>query len=156
MQHVSIPQLPATPPKLETYRQAQINDLVCARVREYCKSQWPGRDSIKSAVKPYWKVRGSLSLCDNLLLYNHRIVVPPALRRETMMKLHEGHQGVERSRLRTNTLVWLPCVNSQVKEFVENCRECALSLCDNLLLYNHCIVVPPALRRETMMKAIRG
>ena len=42
-----------------------------------------------------------------------------------MKKLHEGHQGVKRSRIRTKSSVWWPCVTSQVKEFVENCRECA-------------------------------
>ena len=57
-------------------------------------------------MKPYWKVRGLLTLCDDLLLYNSHIVVSPSLRRKTMLKIHEGHQGVERCRERFRLFVW--------------------------------------------------
>ena len=56
---VSIPSLPATPPKLMEYVQAQIDDPTCAKVREYCETQWPSRNSIDSSLKPYWKVKAS-------------------------------------------------------------------------------------------------
>ena len=102
-----------------------MEDAECSKVREYCQTNWPAKYSIESSLKPYWKVRGSLTLCNDLLLYNSRIVVPPSLRRETMLKIHEGHQGVERCRERVRSSVWWPGVTSQVKQFVENCRECA-------------------------------
>ena len=125
MEHIAIPSLPATPAKLEVYRQAQMEDKVCAKVREHCQSSWPERDTTESALKPYWKVRMSLTICDNLLLYNNRIVVPATLRNETLSLLHRGHQGVERSRSRAKTSVWWPCMSSEVKQYVENCQECA-------------------------------
>ena len=96
--HVTMSSIPATAARLQAYRQAQMEDAECSKVREYCQTNWPAKHSIESLLKPYWKVRGSLTLCDDLLLYNSRIVVPPSLRRETMLKIHEGHQGVERCR----------------------------------------------------------
>ena len=123
--HVTMSSIPATTHRLQAYRQAQMEDAECSKVREYCQTNWPAKHSIESSLKPYWKVRGSLTLCDDLLLYNSRIVVPPSLRRETMLKIHEGHQGVERCRERVRSSVWWPGVTSQVKQFVENCRECA-------------------------------
>ncbi len=42
-----------------------------------------------------------------------------------MARIHQGHQGVERCRLRTKTSVWWPGVTSQIKQMVENCRICA-------------------------------
>ena len=81
--HVTMSSIPATTHQLQTYRQAQMEDAECAKVREYCQTYWPAKHSIESSLKPYWKVRGSLTLCDDLLLYNSRIVVPPSLRRET-------------------------------------------------------------------------
>ncbi|XP_064390623.1 uncharacterized protein K02A2.6-like [Halichondria panicea] len=119
------PSLPATPPKLMEYVQAQIDDPTCAKVREYCETQWPSRNSIDSSLKPYWKVKASLTLVKQLLLYNNRIVVPLKLRKETLENIHEGHQGIERSRLRAQCSVWWPCVTAEVKQYVENCRECA-------------------------------
>ncbi len=43
------------------YAQAQIDDPTCAKVREYCETQWPSRNSIDSSLKPYWKVKASLT-----------------------------------------------------------------------------------------------
>ena len=76
-------------------------------------------------VEALLEVRGSLTLCDDLLFYNSRIVVPSSLRRETMLKIHEGHQGMERCRSRLRTSVWWPGAASQIQQFVENCREYA-------------------------------
>ena len=42
-----------------------------------------------------------------------------------MLKIHEGHQGVERCRSRLSTFVWWPGAASQVQQFVKKCRECA-------------------------------
>ena len=42
-----------------------------------------------------------------------------------MEKIHEGHQGVERCRMRARSSVWWPGVTSQIQQFVENCRTCA-------------------------------
>ncbi len=38
--------------------------------------------SIDSSLKPYWKVKASLTLVKDLLLYNNRIVVPSRLRKK--------------------------------------------------------------------------
>ena len=111
--------IPATPTKLKVFKKAQKQDAVCAKVRGYCQTLWPKWDA-------YWNVRKSLTLCDDLLFYNHRIVVPDALRREILSLIHQGHQGVESSRARVKASVWWwPCVSSDVKQYVENCRECA-------------------------------
>lgn len=69
---------------------------------------------------------GALTLCDDLLMYGNRIVVPRSLRRQTMQKIHKGHQGAERCRLRVRSSVWWPGVTGEVQQFVENsCRDCA-------------------------------
>ena len=59
-----------------------------------------------------------------MLLYNERIVVPKALRKETLQKIHSGHQGVERCRARVAMSVWWPGVTSDVREMVQSCKEC--------------------------------
>ena len=125
VQYITIPLLPATFKKLSAYKEAQKVDSLCAKVREYCQASWPERDNIDSVLKPYWKVCGSFTLCDDLLLYNYRIVIPSTLRRETLAAIHQGHQGVERSLMRTRASVWWWGVTRDVKEYVEICRECA-------------------------------
>ena len=41
------------------------------------------------------------------------------------MKLHVGHQGMVRCRLRAKSSVWWPGLYSQIKDFIKNCHECA-------------------------------
>ena len=106
--HVTVPSIPATPQRLQVYKLAQIEDSECSRIREYCKTQWPGQYSMESSLTPYWKVRRSFTLCDDLLLYNSRIVALSSLRRKTMLIIHEGHQGVERCRSRHRISVCWP------------------------------------------------
>ena len=138
--HVTVPSIPATPQRLQVYKLAQTEDSECSRIREYCKTQWPRQHSMESSLKPYWKVRGSLTLCDDLLLYNSCIVVPSSVRRETLLKIHEGHQGVERCRSRLRTSVWWPGAASQVYSFSKNVDNVQRKLVsgENLSYQHHC------------------
>ena len=117
--------LPATPTRLEEYRKAQEEDPVCSQVRQYCTSQWPSKKFISSEISPYYQHRSNLTLCSNLLLYNNRIVVPRSLRRETLERIHSGHQGIERCRTRVSTSVWWPGVVHETTQMVQSCSECA-------------------------------
>ena len=96
--HVTVPSIPATPQRLQVYKLAQIEDSECSRIREYCKTQWPWQYSMESSLKPYWKVRGPLTLCDDLLLYNSRIVVHlPSEEKQCLkcMRAIKGWKGVD-------------------------------------------------------------
>ena len=117
--------LPASASRLETYEIAQSYDTVCGQVKTYCISGWPKKHLIKPELLPYWKVRNSLTLHNGLLLYNSRIVVPQSLQEETMDKIHEGHQGIERCRMRINSSVWWPGVSKHLTERIQNCSTCA-------------------------------
>ena len=76
-------------------------------------------------LMPYHQVRNSLTVCNGLLLYNERVVVPKTLQKETLQKIHSGHQGVERCRARVAMSVWWPGVANDVQEMVQSCKECA-------------------------------
>ena len=117
--------LPASRAKLETYQEAQSSDRICSKVKDYCSSGWPAKHLLDAQLLSYWKFRNSFSLHDGLLLYNNRIVVPPNLQEETLERIHEGHQGIERCRLRINSSVWWPGVNQSIAEKVQRCAICA-------------------------------
>ena len=89
--------LPATQ-HLNTYRCAQERDPVCQQVTEYCRKGWPRKGLVKPDIAPFSKIRGSLTVCNQLLLDDHRIVVPKSLQEERKQKTHAGHQGIQRCR----------------------------------------------------------
>ena len=118
-----IASLPASQQRLLGYQNAQAADSICSRIITYCKSGWP-RSCNDSDVKPYWNVRGNLTLHDELLLYGGRIVVPKKLQMKTLHKIHAGHQGIVRCRLRATSSVWWPGISKDVEIYVKKCPEC--------------------------------
>ena len=77
------------------YHQAQERDEVCTKLWEYCKMGWPRKQLIPLNLTPYWKARNSLTICNDLLVYNSCIVLLRSLQRETLQKIHSGHLGIE-------------------------------------------------------------
>ena len=69
-------------------------------------------------MKHYWQARHDLTIGERLLLYQSRIVVP-----ETLCKIHQGHQGIQRCRLQV-TSEWWPGVSTQMEELVKKCSTC--------------------------------
>ena len=61
---------------------------------------------------------------NNLLLRGSRIVVPQPLQKETLQKLHQGHQGIQKCRLHARSSVWRLAIFQQVNDFVKRCQEC--------------------------------
>ena len=116
--------LPVSRDRLKVYRQAQHTDPVCSTLMKYCASSWPERHRLAPGTKPYWPARGELTLGEELLLYNGRIVVPSTMQEETLRKLHHGHQGIQRCRLRANTAVWWPGISRKIEDLVSRCKVC--------------------------------
>ena len=116
--------LPASAQQLQMYCKSQAEDSECARVQEYCRNGWPEKRFVEPDILPYWKARSSLSMHKDLLLYEHRIVVPVVLRKETLERVHEGHQGIDRCRSRVKQSVWWPGVAGHILQKVEQCSVC--------------------------------
>ena len=115
---------------------AQREDTNCQQVPGYCQKGWPKKRPADPNIVPYWKARASLTLHKDLLLFNHRIVVPKVLQRETLEKIHEGHQGIQRCLMRVRSSVWWPGIANQITQMVQGCSVCARE---------------PSIRREPLM-----
>ena len=117
--------LPASNPRLKEIQQAQDEDEVCKEVKKYCMDQWPEKDHVTPAVKPYWSVQGELTIADGLLLKGTRLVIPSRVQRQTLNQIHEGHQGIGKCRERAKISVWWPGLSAQIKVMAENCTTCS-------------------------------
>ena len=61
-------------------------------------------------------------MCDNLLLFKGRIVIPECLQKGTLEKIHNGHQGVERCRMRVRSSVWWPGISQHLSQVIQQCQ----------------------------------
>ena len=118
--------LPAKQDRLDDYKKAQMEDPICTKVITCCQRGWPQRKP-GPALQPYKQVQNELTCFNDLLLYRNRIVVPESLRQETLAKIHHGHQGVVRCKLRVQESVWWPGVNRDVETYIQKFPQCAKS-----------------------------
>ena len=114
--------LPATEGKLQTYHLFQASDPECVQIMKYCRFGWP---CVSDGTKPYWVHRGMLTMQDGLVLFGSHIVVPRACRKETLDKIHSGHLGIQRCKLRLQQSIWWPGVSKEIESLVKHCGLCA-------------------------------
>ena len=69
----------------------------------------------------YWTYRDELSILDGLVLKGTRIVVPKQCREEPLLKLLEGHFGVDRMKLRVRDSVYWPGINKEIEILIKTC-----------------------------------
>ena len=88
-----------------------------------CSQGWPDRSSLPDIVKPYWKYQGDLSVHDNLLLFQNRIVIPREYQKEILQKLENGHQGIQRCSLRARSAVWWLHICHDIENTVQSANN---------------------------------
>ena len=127
--HIStiVDTLPVSSTRPTAITQVQANDPVCSTLISYRSTGWPVKSSLPDSVKPYRKYQGELSVLDNLLLYQNRLVIPRQQQQQILQKLHNGHQGIQRCRLRAKLLAWWLHIHSDIDSFIKQCRECQKS-----------------------------
>ena len=82
------------------------------------------RNKADANVAPFWNIRNELSVDDGIVLYGPRIVVPKAARREVLARLHDSHQGVERTKRSARQSVYWPGINNDISTTVASCDKC--------------------------------
>ena len=86
---------------------------------------WPGqRGECPRNLLEYWNYRDELSILDRLVLKGTRIIIPNQCREELLKQLHEGHFGVDRTRLRARDSIYWPCINRDIEILVKTCDIC--------------------------------
>ena len=119
--------LPATENRLQQIHEAQYDDEVCQKIREYTLRGWPDKHNLSySSLKPYLQHAAEFTVQDGLLMMNDRILIPASLRLEVLDQIHHGHLGIVKCRERAKQSVWWPGLSRQIESMVENCKSCQL------------------------------
>ena len=66
----------------------------------------------------------NISLHSGLLLRGRRIIVPPRLRADVLRRLHDGHQGITKTRANAASSVWWPGISQDITKARQNCATC--------------------------------
>ena len=61
---------------------------------------------------------------DGLVLKGTRIIVPKQCREGLLVKLYEGHFGVDRTKLQAGDSVYWPGINKEIEILAKTCDVC--------------------------------
>ena len=63
------------------------------------------------------------SLCDNILLYGERVVIPKTLQKD----FHTGHPGKNRMKSLMRSYIYWPKIDLDISNMVDACKGCVLA-----------------------------
>ena len=61
---------------------------------------------------------------NNLIFKAQNILIPPNLCADTLQKLHQSHQGIEKTKRLARESIFWPGMSSQIKQLVSTCPTC--------------------------------
>ena len=113
-------------PLVQDILEKQETDDECTLLRKMLSEGWP--HTIKStpeAGRPYWTFKEEVVQNDNgLLMKGSQIIIPKALRRDMLKRIHEGHLGMQMAKQRARESVYWPKMNQQIDCAIQSCSTC--------------------------------
>nr|XP_054768172.1 uncharacterized protein K02A2.6-like [Lytechinus pictus] len=119
----SLPMSAARRDELEKQTQA---DPELRKLMESVKEGWPEmKQDADKEIRQYWQYRDDITTEGGLLFKLQKVIIPSSMRKLMLEKLHQSHQGVEKTkRLARDVLFW-PGMNADIAELVERCDICS-------------------------------
>lgn len=111
--------------KLTQIRQATNANPILCELRARILQGWPeSHRELHKDLHPYWSYRDELSIENGILLKGDRILIPKSMQPKTLEKIHYGHQGSDKCKLRAKTCVFWSGINSDIDKIVQQCAIC--------------------------------
>ena len=125
--------------RLREVREAAAMDPEFQLLVETIQNGFPStKSAVPESVKRYWPVRDRLSVDDGIVLCGCRVVIPLSLRKQTLVTLHAGHLGQERTKFRARQIVYWPGMDIDIDNITRLCERCQSEL--------------PSQQRETLIQ----
>ena len=105
-------------------QQAAQQDEIFQQVRQCLQTD---RWKKKGNLKPYFQVRHELSVKDDLILKESKLVIPTRLQRHVIDLAHESHRGIKKTKQLYRSKVWFPNIDQKVDDLIESCHTCQMT-----------------------------
>lgn len=102
----------------ETSKDIELSQLI-----DFTQNGWPSKN-IPDTLKHFYKFRENITIDQQLLFMNDRLIVPKSLRLTILKKMHEGHLGMTKMKQLARTLYYWPNIDSHIEELVKRCFVC--------------------------------
>lgn len=101
-------------------------DPVLARVLHRVRHGWTGADKNDTMLKPFYMRKDELSIDNECVLWDVRVIIPTTLRKSVLNMLHDTHIGAARMKSQARSWMWWPNMDAEIESMVKACFECQL------------------------------
>ena len=109
----------------ETIASETAADPTMCKLLEVVSNGFPDKSRTEdSRIASFWIYRDALYVSDGVILYNDRVVIPPALRNNVLQILHAAHQGVSAMKSRARAIVFWPGLTDDIRATRDSCSSC--------------------------------
>lgn len=106
------------------YRTLLNQDERYKRIYHYVENGWPGYHQLDEFSQKFYKMKSELHVENEVLFWNHRLVIPSELQLKMIKWLHLAHLGIEKTLARARSLYYWPGMNAQIREMIQSCGVC--------------------------------
>ena len=85
---------------------------------------WP--EQLAPKLKQFFHRHNELSVEDNYIMWEHRVIIPPQGRQQLLDELHVVHPGIERMKSLAQSYLWWPGVDTRIEQKVKQCYQCQI------------------------------
>ena len=100
------------------------NDTALHALLDAIQKDFSGEIPEQNDIRQYLPFRESFYILDGVILYNDRVVIPPALRPTVLQTLHAAHQGVSAMERRARATVFWPGMTKDIHHARDSCNYC--------------------------------
>ena len=120
-----VSQMPATTPYLTKIKRETKRDTDLQLLTSVMSTEWPkSRQLCPAPIQAFWDSRHDLTTIDGMIVKGTRIVIPKSMHRDVLQKLHNAHQGMDRTKRRARQSCYWPKMNSQIEKMIKGCTQC--------------------------------
>lgn len=116
-----------SPNKLQTLQTETEKDEELNQLSDLILQGWPqSMQDIPPQLHPYWSIRDELGIVDGLVLKGQRVIIPVSMKKDTLHRLHDAHQGLASTLHRARQTVYWPGIKQDIETTIELCKECQM------------------------------
>lgn len=115
---------PVSTSRLDKIRQESERDGEMQSLRDYLRNGFPDNSKLSGNLRKYRTLAPELYYQDGLILYNNRIVIPAGMQKEILLRIHEGHLGMDKCKALARAAVFWPGINQDIENTVGRCSTC--------------------------------
>lgn len=123
--HALLSNFPASPERLEEFRQETLHDAVLVRLQTMVQEGFPeSTEDLPVELKQYRKMASDIYELDGLMFVHGKLIVPQTMRHEMLALLHEGHLGIEKCKGLARSCLFWPGLSQDIEKYVGKCTTC--------------------------------